>query len=291
MEDDYLAWKSKILPEIARYFGITADMAKALRARPHVPLFDYTIAQDLAPDALFHGEHSTTKPRRWESKKPANTEDGYDIIDRASRYGEVTKKFGFDAKNPYYSKILKTETLFKESWDVFSFTPKTVMPAPSVAKNGIVLEKDKIKVERQCYHIEIDIGDSGLRYQTGDHVGTWPQNDPDEVVAFTNALQLSQSELDQPFKLTPHPANPLSSTAKMPFPMPCTVRTALMHYVDLKAHMKQYQMEILAKYASNVKERDNLFELADDRETFLAVIEKGQKNLKQVLLEFPSVKV
>lgn len=30
-------------------------------------------------------------------------------------------------------------------------------------------------------HIEIDLGDSGLRYQPGDALGVWYQNDPELV--------------------------------------------------------------------------------------------------------------
>ena len=90
MEDDYLEWKSKILPEIAAHFGITADMAKALRARPHVPLFDYKVLENVSPEGMYHGEHSTAKPRRWKLKKPKAGDDGFEIISRESRFAEVT---------------------------------------------------------------------------------------------------------------------------------------------------------------------------------------------------------
>lgn len=205
-------------------------------------------------------------------------------------YVAPRKKIGFDAKTPFYSKIVKSYTLFNPCHEIFPIESGATPPSPSV-KSSVIIEKDKIKMERQCYHIELDISDSGLRYATGDHVGTWPDNDPAEVTGLIGALHLTESDLDQVFQLKPHPANPLSSTAKMPFPMPCSVRTALTHYVDLRTNMKQYQMEILAKYAGAEKERDALFELADDRDLYLAVVEKGQKTLKQVLLEFPSVKV
>ncbi|PSA69632.1 sulfite reductase subunit alpha, partial [Corynebacterium diphtheriae] len=32
--------------------------------------------------------------------------------------------------------------------------------------------------EKDVRHIEIDLGDSGLRYQPGDALGVWYQNDP-----------------------------------------------------------------------------------------------------------------
>ena len=92
MEDDFLSWKSKILPQLASYFGITADMAKAIRARPHLPVFDYTAIQNPDSESLFHGEYSTGKPRRWQLKKSDKKGDldGFEVITKGSNYNEIT---------------------------------------------------------------------------------------------------------------------------------------------------------------------------------------------------------
>lgn len=290
IEDDYLFWKSKIIPSIASHFGISADMAKAFRAKEYVPLFNISYMDNFSGDQIFYGEYSSTKPRRWSAKKfSAAEEQGYDVIVKDTRYTETTKKFGFDSKNPFYSKIIDSRPLYHNCLETFSFQHKiTTIPTSTSSKHAFI-EKDKIQFVRQCYHFELDISDSGLRYQTGDHVGTWPQNDPDHIIAFANALQLTESDMKKVFSLKPNSDNPLSSTSKMPFPMPCTVSTALTYYLDLSTGIKQYQMEILAKYAKSEIERDYLFELAENRELFLSVIEKGKKTLLQVLLEFPSV--
>jgi NADPH-ferrihemoprotein reductase len=288
MEDDYLTWKSKVLPLIAHYFGITADMAKALRSRPHLPLFVNVLLKDNPKEKTYFGEHSTTVPRRWQANKLTKDAEDYDIIHSSVKYKEVTKKFGYDVKNPFYSPLLVSKPLFQESWESFSFPSNVLMPTIS-DKKSILIEKEKLSIARQCYHVELDISDSGLRYQTGDHVGTWPENDPKEVIALAQALKLTSEEMEQIFEFKPHPDNPLSASAKLPFPMPCSIRTALTHYLDLQSVVKQYQMEILAKFASNKTERDRLLQLADDRSLFLSLIEKPQKNLRHILQEFTSV--
>ena len=267
-------------------------MAKAFRLKAHVPLFNMIYMDDCEDNQIFYGEYSSSKPRRWTGKQfTAAEEQGYDVIVKDTKYAEITRKFGYDSKNPFYSKILDSSPLFQNCMETFSFDPK-ISTIPTTASNKHAnIEKDKIHFKRQCYHLELDINDSGLRYQTGDHVGTWPQNDPDQLIAFANALRLTENDLSKVFCLKPNSDNALSSTAKMPFPAPCTVKIALLYYLDLNDAVKQYQMEILAKYAGVEKERDLLFELADDRELFLSVIEKGKKTLLQILLDFPSVSV
>jgi NADPH-ferrihemoprotein reductase len=267
-------------------------MAKVFRSKAHVSLFDIVYLDNYTEDQVFYGEYSTSKPRRWSAKKfVAAEEQGYDVIVKDTKYSEITKKFGFDSKNPYYSKILESRPLFRNSTETFNFQPKVTSIPSEISNKHAFIEKDKIRFARQCYHIEIDICESGLRYQTGDHVGTWPQNEPDQIIAIVNALQLSEKDMSRVFSMKPNSDNPLSSTAKMPFPVPCSVETALTYYLDLSSGIKQYQMEILAKYAKSEKERDRLFELADNRDLFLSVIEKGRKTLVQVLMEFRSVSV
>lgn len=267
-------------------------MAKAFRSKAHVSLFDIVYVDEYTDDQIFYGEYSTTKPRRWSAKKFSDAElQGYDVIVKDTKYSESTKKFGFDSKNPYYSNILESRPLFQKCTETFTFQPKVTSIPVAISNKHLFAEKNKIQFTRQCYHFELDISESGLRYQTGDHVGTWPQNDPDQIVAFADALQLSESDMSKVLTLKPNSLNPLSSTAKMPFPVPCSVSTAISYYLDLSTGIKQYHMEILAKYAKSEKERDLLFELADNRDLFLSVIEKGKKTLVQVLLEFRSVSV
>ena len=49
--------------------------------------------------------------------------------------------------------------------------------------------------------------------------------------------------------------------------------------------------QVLGKYAQDPEERAALFELADNRELYVASVEKSQKNLREILSAFPSVEV
>ncbi|MEH8710603.1 NADPH-dependent assimilatory sulfite reductase flavoprotein subunit [Klebsiella quasipneumoniae] len=48
--------------------------------------------------------------------------------------------------------------------------------------------------EKDVRHIEIDLGDSGLRYQPGDALGVWYQNDPQLVKELVELLRLKGDE-------------------------------------------------------------------------------------------------
>jgi len=128
--------------------------------------------------------------------------------------------------------------------------------------------------------------ETGIKYETGDHVGIWPENDPEEVSRVVERLGLDHSRLDAVFDL-----KSTKPGAKTPFPTPCTIRTALTFYLDLREQIKQHQLQILAKYATNQDEKDHLWLLATNREEYLAWVETGQKTCREVLEEFPSIDV
>ena len=62
----------------------------------------------------------------------------------------------------------------------------------SLAVNQKITGRDS---EKDVRHIEIDLGDSGLRYQPGDALGVWYQNDPELVKELVELLWLKGDEL------------------------------------------------------------------------------------------------
>lgn len=68
---------------------------------------------------------------------------------------------------------------------------KEVPLTASLAVNQKITGRDS---EKDVRHIEIDLGDSGLRYQPGDALGVWYQNDPDLVKELVELLWLKGDE-------------------------------------------------------------------------------------------------
>ena len=74
----------------------------------------------------------------------------------------------YDAKNPFYAPILSFSHLY----------------APNL------LEQSDPDLPRECLHVEIGIKDSTIKYQAGDHVAIFPENDPVEIELLANALRI-----------------------------------------------------------------------------------------------------
>ena len=115
----------------------------------------------------------------------------------------------------------------------------------SLAVNQKITGRDS---EKDVRHIEIDLGDSGLRYQPGDALGVWYQNDPalvkelvellwlkgDEVVTVDGkTLPLSEA-LQWHFELTVNTANIVENYATL------TRSESLLPLVGDKAKLQHY---------------------------------------------------
>jgi NADPH-ferrihemoprotein reductase len=111
-------------------------------------------------------------------------------------------------------------------------------------------------------HMEIDVSKNMdvMKYQTADNLGILPRNDPAVVEAVARALGYN---LDQLFDL--HPANKENDKIEkhtLPFPTPCTVRTALERYCDLSGLPRRSDLKQLAHYARDEMDRKALLRMA-----------------------------
>ncbi|MCW7550297.1 NADPH-dependent assimilatory sulfite reductase flavoprotein subunit [Photorhabdus sp. APURE] len=95
--------------------------------------------------------------------------------------------------------------------------------------------------DKDVRHIEIDLGDSGLRYQPGDALGVWFENDPDLVDEVLNLLWLQGTEQIE------------VNGQKLP------LREALISHVELT----QNTSVIVEKYAVLAKDEKLLSLIAD----------------------------
>ncbi|KAJ3274998.1 hypothetical protein HDV01_001504 [Terramyces sp. JEL0728] len=263
MEGDYLKWEPQILNAISEYFGVAIDTTSQ-KSKPHVPLFQIEYVDT---DPKFKGELSSGQPRSWSNDIETNAKSSYDI------------------KHPYYSKFAISEPLFKNASDSFKFPGHKV----SFNHSKVSIKDDDITIPRQCYHIEFDLGNSGIKYKTGDHIGVYGNNSLESVEYLAKGLKIDS--LDKVIKLVPNPDNPLSASAKPNLPMPCTLRTALTNYLDINAITKQHQLEIFAKYAKDAAEKKLLEALSDNRDKYVVEVETQQKTLADILHEFPSIAV
>ncbi|XP_039251885.2 NADPH--cytochrome P450 reductase-like [Styela clava] len=140
--------------------------------------------------------------------------------------------------------------------------------------------------DRSCMHIEFDITDTRIRYETGDHVAVYPVNDTTIVEAIGKRVGI---DLDTIFSL-----NNLDeeSNKKHPFPCPTSYRTALTHYLDIIHPPRTNVIHELIDYCSDEKDKDFLKSLSDPtpegKKKYQEWVVDSRRNILAVLEEVPS---
>lgn len=154
------------------------------------------------------------------------------------------------------------------------FDAKNPYPAPLISSRELFADGD-----RNCIFAEFNIADSGIRYQTGDHVGIWPLNPSGEVEKFLSILGL-EGKADQPINVKSlDPA-----LAKVPFPVPTTYDTVFRHYLDICAVASRQTVGSLAKFAPNDSARQHLERLGSDKELYSREVGAKCLKLSEVLI-------
>jgi NADPH-ferrihemoprotein reductase len=139
--------------------------------------------------------------------------------------------------------------------------------------------------DRVSLHLEIDLGDSEIIYETGDHVAIFPQNSSEEVERLGHLLHLSS--LDTLFTMT---NIDVLSSKKHLFPCPCSFRTALTYYIDMKSPPRMNLIKFLADHTADPIERNILLELAspNNKNRYQEYILSDRRSISDILSDFPS---
>ncbi|XP_014370499.2 NADPH--cytochrome P450 reductase isoform X1 [Papilio machaon] len=163
----------------------------------------------------------------------------------------------YDAKNPFLAQIIVNKELHKGG-------------------------------DRSCLHVELDISDSKMRYDAGDHVAIYPINDIDLV----NRLgDLTGANLDEIFSLINTDED---SSKKNPFPCPTSYRTALSHYVEITALPRTHVLRELAEYCTNEEDKNQLLLMStnsqEGKALYQSFIVDACRNIVHILEDLKSCK-
>ncbi|KAM0426107.1 hypothetical protein ACHAPT_008738 [Fusarium lateritium] len=130
---------------------------------------------------------------------------------------------------------------------------------------------------RNCLHLEIDIGGSGLTYQTGDHIAVWPTNATNEVDEFLHTIGLD-GQNDTVVRI-----GTLDPTAKIPFPTPTTFDAIVRYRLEICAPVSRQFLSRLVAFAPNDAAMAELSKLSDNRTYFHEKVAQMQYTLSKAL--------
>lgn len=152
------------------------------------------------------------------------------------------------------------------------FTPQNPFAATIVKAEELFNSND-----RNCLHIEFEIGTTTLTYDTGDHLAVWPVNSDMEVERFLRVFGL-YARKSVVIGIISH-----DLTVKVPIPARTTYEAAARYYLDVGAPVSRQLLGILASFAKSESTRSELVKLSGDREAFQREVADKRLNLAQTL--------
>ncbi|KAI5290022.1 hypothetical protein KEM54_002644, partial [Ascosphaera aggregata] len=169
--------------------------------------------------------------------------------------------------------------VFREAYD----TKLALRPDLSVKTYTIHVSGNKRltpeSYERNIFHIEFDLGDSGLTYDIGEALGIHAENDPEQIEEFIKFYGVD------PDAIVPVPSREDETVLELR-----TVYQALQYNIDIFGKPPKRFYEALAEYAADEKEKAKLQHLGSQDGT--AEVKKRTEvdflTFADVLQEFPS---
>jgi len=138
--------------------------------------------------------------------------------------------------------------------------------------------------DRSCRHIEVKL-DEKMKYQPGDHIGVFPQNDPNEVEKWIEYFNLDRNDV---VKIV-HKDDP-----NRPLLGPCTIERILSSFVDIMNPPKKKLLQALSTYTEDESEQKRLAELGASSEEgwklYNEFVKQANRTTVEVLEHFKSCK-
>ena len=169
--------------------------------------------------------------------------------------------------------------VFKEAYG----TKSALRPDVSVKTHTVHVKENRrltpLTYDRNIFHIEFDLGDSGLTYEIGEALGIHAENDEKEVQEFIGFYKLNPEEIVE----VPTRDDPMVLENR-------TVYQALMQNVDIFGRPPKRFYEALAEFADHPDEKKDLLTLggSEGATEFKRRAEVDTVTYADILLDFPS---
>ncbi|USP74854.1 cytochrome P450 reductase 2 [Curvularia clavata] len=115
---------------------------------------------------------------------------------------------------------------------------------------------------RNCIHMELDLGSNNVVYKTGDHIGIWPCNPDDEVECLLKALGLEQRQ-NQTLNVTA-----IDDSVRPKVPSGSTLASVLRYHLEICAPVSRKTILDLSQFAPTTTAKAMLAEVGQNRDCY-----------------------
>ena len=139
--------------------------------------------------------------------------------------------------------------------------------------------------ERVCMHLELEIKNSAISYESGDHIGVFGENTSETVDQVAKILGVP---LDYNVSIE---SNPTFPDLKVPecFQSPLALKEILTKYVDILSCPSKSALSCLSAFTTDMDERDAILDLLESSK--YQEILSQQKSLLEIMQAYPSLEI
>ena len=231
-----LAFLKRVQPDVS-----SKDIQSLLFAEGHPPTFEECV------DAIGLCLRKIEIPASWAEIEVAAGDADLPVSIQGNSFVPFVKEEAEEALQLYDWQAAAKGLVFKEAYG----TQTRLRPDLSV-KTGTIRVKENRRLtpldyDRNIFHIEFDLGDSGLTYKIGEALGIHAENDEEQVNDFIKFYGLNASELAQ----VPSREDPNVFEVR-------TVYQALRNNIDILGKPPKRFYEALAEFATDETEKKKL---------------------------------
>jgi NADPH-ferrihemoprotein reductase len=225
----------------------------------------YNRVVDVVADALDGAGATALMPRQRADDANGGTEEDYEAW-KDSVFA-LLAQMGFQKKAVSYKPTIEvnltTVSSGHEEYSAMSVQHQRSATNSAIAPLAIKHARELFASgDRNCVHLEVDLGNMDIVYKTGDHIGIWPVNPEEEVNRLLDVLGLQDRRHE---RLTIVPRN---DSNKPKTPSPSTLERAFRNHLDICAPMARKAVLEVAQFAPTPEAKSKLLDIARDRERY-----------------------
>lgn len=239
----------------------------------------YNRVLDVVANALDAAGATALMPRQKADDANGGTEE--DFQSWKEDLFALFRSMGYEQKNIAYqpsisvdftgnsnqSTTFTTSSIQKQSNMSSAIEPLVVKSARELFSGG----------DRNCVHLELDLGSSDLGYKTGDHVGIWPCNPDEEVDRLFDVLGL-RTRRNESITVRLH-----EEATKPKLHSHTTLDIAFRNHLEICGSVPRKTVLDIAQFAPTPEAKKTLLELGQNRDRYEQLTSSAHITLARLL--------